>query len=99
MKCFTMETTPDGKRFLCQITETAMDTYFKHTPIRTTWNILYARIFNLEFANFLRMVRDIYGATLAGKEKGYIYFYFEDKSNCQRFIKELEKRFDLWKKL
>ena len=98
MKCFTIDTSPDGKRYFCHMSDICMETYFKNTDIKTTWNILFARIFNLEYADFLRMVRDLYGATLAGKTGGYIYFYFEDKSMCQKFINELERKFDLWKK-
>ena len=98
MKDFKIEVTPDGKRYVCQMTDSCFE-YFKYVPIKTTWNILYARIFNLEFTDFLRMVRDVYGATLSGKEGGYIYFYFTEKQMCQRFVNDLNKRFELWKKM
>lgn len=98
MKCFEIDTSPDGKKFFVKISEHCMDLYLHYPSITTTWYILFARIFNLDYSDFLRMVRDIYGAKLIGKEKGYVYFYFEDKAFCQKFIKELERKFNLWKK-
>ena len=75
-----------------QMTDSCFE-YFKYVPIKTTWNILYARIFNLEFTDFLRMVRDTYGATLGGKEGGYIYFYF----TCQlKFCKKCKSVFSIY---
>lgn len=98
MTNFTMEVSPDGKKYFPQISDLCFETYFKGIQMKSSWLILYARIFNLEYPDFLRMVRDIYGATLEGKQGGYISFYFSEKMMCQKFIKDTNKRFDSWKK-
>ena len=77
MTFFITETSPDGRYFV-KISDSCFTKYFSNTPIKTTWNVLYARIFGLSFPDFLRMARDVYGATLAGKT-GLPYFYFTHK--------------------
>ena len=99
MKDFIMDISPDNKKYFCHINDSCIETYFKNFSMKTTWNLLFARIFNLEYVDFLRMVRDIYGATLSGKQGGYISFYFTEKQMCQKFINDLSKRFNLWKKI
>ena len=98
MKHFTIDTSPDEKKYFVKIDDVCFSNYFKNVPITGTWNLLYSRIFNLNYVDFLRMVRDVYGAKLQGRDKGYIIFYFEEKQSCNRFIKDLDKRFELWKK-
>lgn len=60
-----------------------------------SYNVLMARLFGLSYANFLRMCRDMYGADLHGKQGGYITMTFKDTKNCDRLIKELNRRWDL----
>ena len=42
------------------------------------------------------MVRDLYGATLSGRNGGYINFTFNEKMLGEKFIKDTEKRFKAW---
>ena len=67
-----------------------------HYPIRSSYIILFPRLFYLSYADFLRMVRDLYNATLLGKE-GYMTFDFENRKDCDIFVKECNRRFELWK--
>jgi hypothetical protein len=97
MKYFSFETSPDGK-YLPQLTEVCFNHCFNGIHMKSSWLVLYARIFNLNYIDFLRMVRDVYGATLKGKEGGYIYFYFNEKMMCERFVKDVNKRFETWMK-
>jgi hypothetical protein len=94
MTFFITETSPDGRYFV-KISDSCFTKYFSNTPIKTTWNVLYARIFGLSFPDFLRMARDVYGATLVGKT-GLPYFYFTYKQDCDRLVKDLTNRFTMW---
>lgn len=53
--------------------------------------VLPARLCNLSFAQYLRMCRDKYGATLYGKE-GYSYALWEKNGQYPLLIKELNAR-------
>ena len=53
-----------------------------------SYNVLKARLFDLTYASFLRMARDIYGAQLHGK-KGYITEFFVEKNKAIILCKEL----------
>lgn len=97
MKNFTIDTSPCGKKFFPKITESCFNHYFEGIRMKGSWLILYARIFELTYPDFLRMVRDVYGATLEGKQGGYISFYFSDLIACNSFLRELEKKFNAWK--
>jgi len=57
----------------------------------SSYNILKARLFDLTYASFLRMTRDIYGAQLRGKE-GYITEFFMNKDKATILCKELNCR-------
>lgn len=96
MKNFNLEISPDGKYYIPQITEHCMNTYFSGINMTSSWLVLYARIFNLKYSDFLRMVRDLYGATLSGRNGGYINFTFNEKMLGEKFIKDTEKRFKAW---
>ena len=56
-----------------------------------SYNVLKARLFGLEYAEFLRMARDNYSATLIG-QTGYIIEKFKDRSNASKLCIELNKR-------
>ncbi len=58
---------------------------------RGSYNILKARLFGLEYAEFLRMARDNYSATLIG-QTGYIIEKFQDRNNASKLCIELNKR-------
>ena len=76
----------------------AMWNFLDGVMIDSSWNIFYARLFSLPYPEFLRMVRDFYGATLYGKT-GYVCFYFKERGSAQRFINDANKRFELWRKI
>lgn len=65
-----------------------------NTKVRGSYLILFARLFGLEYHSFCRYVRDIYGATLHGRQEGYITFTFEQKQDAEKFQREVEHR---WK--
>lgn len=65
-------------------------------PIGGSWNTLFARLYGLPYHNFLRMVRDNFNGTLRGKTGKYIYFTFENKSNADDLVQELNNR---WTKI
>lgn len=58
---------------------------------RGSYNVLKARLFGLEYAEFLRMARDNYSATLIG-QTGYIIEKFQDRNDASKLCVELNKR-------
>ena len=60
--------------------------------VRGSFNLLFARIWGLSYPDFLRYVRDQYGATLHGKEGGYITFTFSRVADANLFQVETVRR-------
>jgi len=58
-----------------------------------SYRVYEARIFGLSFADYLRMARDIYGATIQGKGHTYPMLYFNKKEEADKLAKDLEVRF------
>jgi len=58
---------------------------------RGSYNVLKARLFNLHYANFLRLARDTFNATLKG-QTGYITEVFLDEKDAKKMAKELNTR-------
>ena len=69
---------------------------FINARISGSYNILYARLFGLTYPEFLKMVRDLYNATLYGRGNGYTIFTFENLYDAQKFSNECNNR---WKQL
>lgn len=63
-----------------------------------SYNILVARLLNLEYADYLRYCRDVVGAELIGKNSCYVIPYFSDLTKLNQLIKELDNRVDMVKK-
>lgn len=63
-----------------------------------SYNILAARLLNLEYADYLRYCRDMVGAELIGKNSCYVIPYFSDLTKLNQLIKELDNRVDMIKK-
>lgn len=61
------------------------------TPVNGSYNIIMARLCGLDFADFLRMCRDILGANLIGRV-GYSYPTFKRTKEVEAFIKFLNAR-------
>lgn len=55
-------------------------------------NIIAARLFNTTYANYLRMCRDEFGATIQGKNHLYPVAYFENNEKVKKLIDCLNKR-------
>lgn len=62
-------------------------------PFFGTLNIIHARIFGLPYHEFLRYVRDTYGARISGKGHKYPNFYFPDEEAALRYATELNDRY------
>lgn len=92
MNYFTLEETPfNPKKYLIKPS-------FEKLPLYNTegsYTIIMARLFNISFANFLRLCRDEYEAELVGKNTLYPIPYFKNFDKAKELIKELEKRADI----
>lgn len=64
------------------------------TPIEGSYNIIMARLCGLSYADFLRMCRDILGATLIGRYGQTIFPYplFKRSQKLEGFMKFLNAR-------
>lgn len=62
-------------------------------PIRGSYHIFQARIFGLDYADYLRMLRDNYNAIIIGKEHKYPVAYFKNKNDVDKIVTELNNRF------
>ena len=67
-----------------------------NTPIESSYNVIFSRLFGLNYASFCRMVRDKYNATLYGKDSTYILFVFKNVADANRFQTECVRRWDLF---
>ena len=57
-----------------------------------SYNVLMARLMNLDWPTFLRFARDELGAELIGKKSRYILPYFDMTPDVKSFIKLLNAR-------
>lgn len=65
---------------------------FINTAVSGSYNILFARLYGLSYAEFLRMARDEFGATLHGKDGGYITMTFANPLDAKRLDFQLTKK-------
>lgn len=67
-------------------------------PTVGSYNIIQARLFNISYADYLRLCRDDFGATLIGKNTYYPVPYFKNKLAAEAICKTLNSRanFVLW---
>ena len=70
-------------------------TYLYNTirSVKGSYHVYGARLFGISYADYLRMLRDRYGATIVGKNQTYPVAYFENKEKANEVITELNKRF------
>ena len=86
--CFEIKEALNGKYMITPI----HDNFFLEST-EGSFNIIGARLFNLSYANYLRMCRDIYGAELYGKNTIYVVPYFKEKSGkTKELLEELNNR-------
>lgn len=64
--------------------------YIKYTP--SSYRVYSARLFGLNYADFLRMCRDKYNAVIVGKGVGYPYPLFDEWEDAGKLVKELNRR-------
>lgn len=57
-----------------------------------SYDILTARVLNLDYCDYLRYCRDCYGAELVGKNNKYITVYFNSKESADKLVKILNDR-------
>lgn len=76
----------------------SLEFYEKIESTSGSFNIFPARLFGLSPANYLRLVRDRYGAVLQGRQGGYITYYFEDSKKCDMLVSELNRRWAIFEK-
>lgn len=62
------------------------------TEPRHTFHILGARVLGLTYAEFLRMCRDWYGATIVGKNSLYPIPYFNSEQKAKELAEILNNR-------
>lgn len=71
--------------------------------IRGSLHVLEARLFDMKYHDFLKMERDVYGATLFGRRGIYVVSRYLNKEDAEKLAKELNKRAMLaaqeWEKL
>lgn len=60
-----------------------------------SYNILFARLMNLSYAQYLRFCRDMIGAELVGKGHIYPVAYFSKTINSVAFVRLLNTRMNL----
>ena len=65
----------------------------QYYPITGSLNMLFARIMGLTYAEFLRYMRDHYGARLTGKNHTYPFFYFPTQEAATAAATELDNRY------
>lgn len=63
-----------------------------------SYNVICARLFELSYAQYLRMCRDVLGAEIIGRNSYYPVAYFSDKIMADRLCKLLNARanYVLW---
>ena len=59
-----------------------------------TYNAIMARLFGLTYPDFLRFARDNYNATIVG-HIGYSYITFKNSADCDKLVKELNRRWNI----
>lgn len=69
---------------------------FPIKQISGSYNIIQARIMNLSYANYLRMCRDLFGATIIGKKTLYPVAYFDRNDGLMALLKLLNKRAEFY---
>lgn len=83
---FVIEESPNGYFMIYNKYES--DHFIK---IKGSATVIEARLFNLPFADYCRMCRDIYGAKLYGKAP-YFIIAFDTKDEAKELLKDLNRR-------
>lgn len=87
-KVFKIELSPYHNKYIISINHNN----FRLGPTKGSYNIIMARLFNMSYATFLRMCRDVYGAELIGKKSMYPVPYFTESAKAMEVARLLNKR-------
>jgi len=95
MTFFKKSSIPNTKSYLITVESDKLGL----VPTRGSYNVICARLMGLSYPDYLRMCRDIYGATLHGKGL-YITARFPNGKKLDHLIEELNARAKLvlWNK-
>ena len=97
VKCFMREESPyyPGKYIIRPIHEN-----FHLDYTEGSFNVICARLFNLDYPDYLRMCRDCFGAEIIGKGSKYPIAYFKRSEELEALIKLLNARatYVLWER-
>jgi hypothetical protein len=94
MNYFVTELSPIHNKYVVLPNHTALGL----TATRGSYAVLGARLFGLSYANYLRLCRDNYNATLTGKKSLYINMTFTNKDDAEKLAKELSRRAAFFKR-
>lgn len=91
-KCFTIQEAAShpGKYMICPI----HDNFFLLST-KGSYNVICARLFNLSYANYLRMCRDCFGAEIVGKGTAYPIALFKRNEELMALVELLNVRANL----
>lgn len=64
-----------------------------YSPFNGSLCVMQARIFGLSYPDFLRYVRDTYGARIGGKQHRYPALYFPNEAAAVQYANILNKRY------
>lgn len=92
VECFRIEEGFDcPNKYVIKVNHEA----FHATYTEGSYNVLMARLFNLSYAEFLRMCRDLFGADLRGKGSLYVVPYFDKTPELLALVRNLNVRANL----
>lgn len=60
--------------------------------VRGSCNVLAARVCGLDWIDYLRMCRDVYGAEIIGKNELYPVAYFSNSKKANELVLQLNQR-------
>lgn len=88
MKYFTVELSPIHNKYIVLPNHTKLGL----TSTKGSYAVLGARLMNLSYANYLKMCRDVYGATLIGKNHLYINVLFPTEAAATQLANKLDSQ-------
>lgn len=68
---------------------------FKCYYTKGSYNVMMARVMGLNYASYLRMCRDLFGAEIHGKNSYYPVAYFSSKLSAKPLLDNLNARAEL----
>jgi len=66
--------------------------------LKGSYNVLMARLMHLSYPQYCRMCRDMYHGEIVGKNHKYPVVYFNNRTDAQDLVNELNRRMDILKR-